>query len=138
MQLLTKTAIIAIMQSEFKSKSGLKRIFNAWSYSVAGLRAAWTYEHAFRQELVLFFVATVVAFICPVARLERLALICAIALVLIVEVLNSALEAVVDLVSPQFHELAKRAKDMGSAAVFLALWLCTGVWAVILIPIGFR
>ncbi len=126
------------MQSEFKSKSGLKRIFNAWGYSVAGLQAAWTHEHAFRQELVLFFVATIVAFLCPVSRLERLAMISAMALVLIIEILNSALEAVVDLVSPTFHELAKRAKDMGSAAVFLSLWLCAGVWAVILVPICLR
>jgi diacylglycerol kinase (ATP) len=126
------------MQSEFKSKSGLKRIINAWGYSVAGLRAAWLHEHAFRQELVLFFVASIVAFTVPASRLERLALICAMTLVLIVEVLNSALEALVDLASPQFHELAKRAKDMGSAAVFLSLWLCAGVWAVILVPLCLR
>jgi diacylglycerol kinase (ATP) len=136
--MLTKTAIIAIMQSEFKSKSGVKRIFNAWGYSVAGLAAAWKHEHAFRQELVLFLVALGVAFICPVNRLERLAMIAAMALVLIVEIVNSALEAVVDLVSPNFHELAKRAKDMGSAAVFLSLWLCAGVWAVILVPLWLR
>jgi diacylglycerol kinase (ATP) len=126
------------MQSEFKSKSGVKRIFNAWGYSVAGLAAAWKHEHAFRQELVLFFVAVIIAFVCPVSRLERLAMIAMMGLVLIVEILNSALEAVVDLVAPNYHELAKRAKDMGSAAVFLSLWLCAGVWAVILIPLGLR
>ena len=122
-------------QNEFKSKSGLKRIFLALGYSLDGLAAAWKHEHAFRQELVLFAVGTLVALWLPVAPRDKLALIGALVMVLIVELLNSAIEAVVDRVSLEPHPLSKNAKDFGSAAVLLALLLAGGVWLVILWPV---
>jgi diacylglycerol kinase (ATP) len=122
--------------SEFKSKSGLRRILNATGYSLAGFRAAFR-EHAFRQELVLLAVATIVAFCIPVPALQRLLLIGSLVLVLIVELLNSAIEAVVDRVSLQRHPLSKSAKDMGSAAVCLALLLAAATWGVVVLPLLF-
>jgi diacylglycerol kinase (ATP) len=121
--------------SEFKSKSGVKRIFSAFFYSVAGFKAAWSNEHAFRQELALVAIAAVIAFLQPVSAAEKLALIGVFVLVLIVELINSSIEAVVDRVSLERHPLSKNAKDMGSAAVFLALSLAAATWAVILIPL---
>jgi len=122
--------------SEFKSKSGLRRIVTAAGYSVAGFRAALR-EHAFRQELVLLAIASVVAFCIPVPALQRLMLIGSLVLVLIVELLNSAIEAVVDRVSLQRHPLSKSAKDMGSAAVCLALLLAAATWCVVVLPLVF-
>ena len=107
--------------SEFKSTSGTKRIFSAFFYSIAGFRAAWAGEHAFRQELMLVVVATVIALILPVSGLEKLMLIGVFILVLIVELLNSAIEAVVDRVSLERNPLSKNAKDFGSAADFPCL-----------------
>lgn len=109
--------------SEFKSKSGLKRILTAFAYSMAGFKSAWRNEHAFQQELVLVIVAVIVALVLPVSALEKLMLIAVFILVLIVELLNSAIEAVVDRISLERHPLSKNAKDFGSAAVFLALTL---------------
>jgi len=85
--------------SEFKSKSGFKRIFSAMFYSIDGFRAAWRHEHAFRQELMIAVPGIVIALFLPVTSLERLALIAVLLLVLIIELLNSAIEAVVDRVS---------------------------------------
>ena len=124
-------------QNEFKSKSGLKRIFSALGYSLDGLAAAWKHEHAFRQELALFAVGTLVALWLPVVPRDKLALIGALVMVLIVELLNSAIEAVVDRVSLEPHPLSKNAKDFGSAAVLLALLLAGGIWLVILWPVFF-
>lgn len=121
--------------SQFKSKSGLKRIASAVGYSVAGLRAAWKHEHAFRQELLVVVPGTVVALLLPVSRIEKLALIAALVLVLIVELLNSAIEAIVDRVSLERHPLSKNAKDLGSAAVMLSFLLALVTWAVILAPL---
>jgi diacylglycerol kinase (ATP) len=121
--------------SEFKSKSGLKRILNAMRYSLAGLKTAWKSEHAFRQELMLAIPACVVALVVPVSLLQKLALIAVLFLLLIVELINSAIEAVVDRVSFERHPLSKNAKDFGSAAVMLALTLATITWAVILVPL---
>jgi diacylglycerol kinase (ATP) len=118
--------------SEFKSTSGLKRIFSAFFYSVDGLKAAWKHEHAFRQELVLFVVGTVVALVLRISAFEKLVLIAVLTLVLIVELINSAIEAVVDRVSLERHPLSKNAKDFGSAAVLLACLLAAGTWAVVL------
>lgn len=120
--------------SEFKSKSGIKRIFGAFGYSIEGFKTAWRNEHAFRQEVALFAVAAVVALALPVTPFEKLMLIGVFALVLIVELLNSAIEAVVDRVSLERNPLSKNAKDLGSAAVFLTLSLAAATWAVILIP----
>ena len=121
--------------SEFKSKSGVKRIFRALFYSIDGLRSAWKNEHAFRQELALVIFGVVAAFLLPVSARDRLALIGVLVLVLIVELLNSAIEAVVDRVSLESHPLSKNAKDFGSAAVLLAMLLAGAVWAVILWPL---
>ena len=118
--------------SEFKSTSGLKRIFSAFFYSVDGLKAAWKHEHAFRQELVLFVVGTVVALVLRISAFEKLVLIAVLTLVLIVELINSAIEAVVDRVSLERHPLSKNAKDFGSAAVLLACLLAAATWAVVL------
>lgn len=119
--------------SEFKSKSGLKRILSAFFYSLDGLKAAWRHEHAFRQELALFAVGTVIALLLRISAFEKLLLIGVLVLILIVELLNSALEAVVDRVSLERHPLSKNAKDFGSAAVLLACLLAAAAWAVVLL-----
>jgi diacylglycerol kinase (ATP) len=124
--------------SEFKSKSGAKRIFGAFFYSMAGFRAAWKNEHAFRQELVLVIIAAVVALSLSVPTFEKLILIGVFVLVLIVELLNSAIEAAVDRVSLERNPLSKDAKDLGSAAVFLTLSLAAATWVVILLPLCAR
>jgi diacylglycerol kinase (ATP) len=118
--------------SEFKSKSGLKRIGSAFFYSIDGFKAAWRHEHAFRQELALAIAGTVIALLLPVSAFEKLALIAVLMLVLIVELINSALEAVVDRISLERHPLSKNAKDLGSAAVFLACALALLTWLVVL------
>jgi diacylglycerol kinase (ATP) len=124
--------------SEFKSKSGVKRIYSAFFYSIEGFRTAWKSEHAFRQELMLVVPGTIVALLLPVSALEKLALICVLILLLIVELINSAIEAVVDRVSLDRHPLSKNAKDFGSAAVFLALTIVIATWAVIVLPLLVR
>ncbi len=118
--------------SEFKSKSGVKRILAAFTYSIDGLRSAWRTEHAFRQELILFVVGTVVALVLPISGFQKLALVGVLVLVLIVELMNSAIEAVVDRISLERHSLSKNAKDFGSAAVFLACALALTTWGVVL------
>lgn len=121
--------------SSLKSKSGLKRIAAAAGYSVEGLRTAWRAEHAFRQEVVLFAIASGIALFLPVPATHKLLLIGVMVLVLIVELVNSALEAIVDRVSLERHPLSKAAKDLGSAAVCLALLLAGATWAVIVLPV---
>lgn len=124
--------------SEFKSKSGLKRIIGAIGYSIEGFKSAWKGEHAFRQEMLLVVCATIVALLLPVTPLEKLMLIGVFILVLIVELINSAIEAVVDRVSLERNPLSKNAKDFGSAAVFLTLSLAAATWAVIVLPLLMR
>jgi diacylglycerol kinase (ATP) len=121
--------------SEFKSKSGAKRIFAAFFYSIDGFKAAWRYEHAFRQELLLAVPGSLLALWLPLPSLHKLALIAVLMLVLIIELINSAIEAVVDRVSLERHPLSKNAKDFGSAAVFLAFLLAAATWAVIVWPL---
>jgi diacylglycerol kinase (ATP) len=121
--------------SELKSKGGIKRILSAFYYSIDGLRVAWKNEHAFRQELALVVVGVVMALVLPVSVRDQLVLIGVLVLVLIVELINSAIEAIVDRVSLERHELSKNAKDFGSAAVLLTLLLAGAVWAVILWPL---
>ena len=121
--------------SEFKSKSGIKRVFSAFFYSIDGFRAAWRYVHAFRQELMIAIPGVMLALLLPVSRLEKLALIASLVLVLIVELLNSAIEAVVDRVSLDRHSLSKTAKDLGSAAVMLSFALALVTWCVVLYPL---
>lgn len=118
--------------SEFKSKSGIKRIFSAFFYSLDGLKSAWRYEHAFRQELMLVSVGSLIALLLPVSVFEKLIMIAVLVLMLIVELLNSAIEAVVDRVSLERHALSKNAKDYGSAAVLLSFLIALATWSVIL------
>lgn len=113
--------------------TGLKRIMNAAGYSYLGLVATFKNEAAFRQELVLFIILAPVALWLDISALEKALLISSLVLVLIVELINSAIEAVVDRIGSEHHELSGRAKDIGSAAVFLALLNAGTVWLVILV-----
>ncbi|AFM34665.1 diacylglycerol kinase [Pseudomonas sp. NP21570] len=117
-----------------KGRSGLTRLWYAAGYSAAGLKAAYRGEAAFRQLVLLNLLLIPLAFLLDVSRVERAVLIAVVFLGLIVELLNSAIEATVDRISFELHPLAKQAKDMGSAAQLLALCLIGLVWAVILIP----
>jgi len=121
---------------EFKGKTGLVRLWNALGYSRDGLVAAWRNEAAFREELLLAAVAIPLAIVLGRTGVDRALLVGSIIVILIVEILNSAVEAVVDKASPEKHELAKRAKDMGSAAVLLSLINAAAVWACVLWPTG--
>ncbi|MCE1244927.1 diacylglycerol kinase [Oryzomicrobium sp.] len=120
-------------ESPFKGKTGLTRVWNALNYSLAGLRAAYACEDAFRQEVWLALVLVPLAFFLPVAGVERALMVGSILLVLVVELLNSAVEAAVDRVSLEHHRLAKRAKDIGSAAVLIALINVALVWGCVLL-----
>ena len=111
--------------------TGLRRIVNATFFSMAGLRAAWLHESAFRQETVLCAVLIPTAFWLGQTAVERSLLIGSCLLVLIVELLNSGVEAVVDRVGEEQHRLSGRAKDLGSAAVFVSLALVLVVWGLI-------
>lgn len=121
------------MENPHKSRSGLRRIRNAFFYSLDGFKAALKHEHAFRQEIWLAAVLIPLAFFLPASGVGRALMIGSVLLVLIVELLNSAVEAVVDRVSLEQHALAKRAKDIGSAAVMLALINVGVVWALVLL-----
>lgn len=117
-----------------KSRAGVTRIWRAFFHSHRGLRDAWRHEHAFRQELLLALALSPVIVFAPVSLSGRAALVASLLLVLIVELLNSAIEAVVDRVSLESHELSGRAKDMASAAVMLSLVVAGVVWVAVLIP----
>ena len=112
--------------------TGLTRIIKAAGYSYKGLSAAWQHEAAFRQELVVTLLAIILAIWLDVGAIARILLIGSVALVMIVEILNSAIEAVVDRICSEHHELSGRAKDMGSAAVSLAIVLALFVWGTVL------
>lgn len=116
-----------------KGRSGLARIWHAAGYSIAGLKAAYRGEAAFRQLILLNLILIPVALLLDVSRVERAVLVGVVFLALIIEVLNSAIEATVDRISLELHPLSKQAKDMGSAAQLLALCLIGLVWAVILL-----
>jgi diacylglycerol kinase (ATP) len=115
-------------ESEFKSVDGLRRIISAIRYSRQGLNHAVRNEAAFRQELLACCVLVPLAIWLPLTLVEKLLLLGSITLVLVTEIINSAIEAVVDRVSLDRHPLAGRAKDMGSAAVFIAVIWCAIVW----------
>ena len=117
----------------FKGRSGLTRILNATGYSLAGLRAAYRGEAAFRQLVWLNLVLLPLACLLDVSRVERVLLMLTPLLALVVELLNSAIEAVVDRISLNLHPLSKQAKDMGSAAQLLALLIIPLTWALILL-----
>jgi diacylglycerol kinase (ATP) len=123
----------AVMESPFKGRSGWLRLWNALQYSRAGLRASWQNEAAFRQEVCLALVLIPLALWWGGSGIERALLVASVVLVLIVELINSALEAVVDRISLEQHPLAGRAKDIGSAAVLLALLNAVLVWALVLL-----
>lgn len=123
------------MESPFKGKTGLTRLINALGYSFDGLRAAWHMEDAFRQEVRLSVVLVPLALWLPLPGADRALLIACVLLVLIVELLNSAIEATVDRVSLDSHRLAKRAKDIGSAAVLVSLINAAAVWVLTLLPL---
>ena len=116
-------------------KTGAARIWSAFLYTAKGLKYAAANETAFRQELVLTAVLSLVLIVLPLSLAWKGLLFLATASVLIVELLNSAIEAVVDMVSPEFHPLAGRAKDMGSAAVFVSLALAALLWVLALASI---
>jgi diacylglycerol kinase (ATP) len=114
------------------NNTGFRRLVNATFFSIAGLRAAWRNEAAFRQECALAAVLTPAAFWVGQTAIERSLLIGTCWLVLVVELLNSAVEAVVDRVGTDHHKLSGRAKDLGSAAVFVSLALTALVWGLVL------
>ena len=119
-------------QSPFKGKTGVRRVLNALRYSMDGLRAAYTGEDAFRQEILLAAVLIPLALWLPVSGLGKALMIASVLLVLAVELINSAIEAVVDRISLDRHALSKRAKDLGSAAVLLALVNVAAVWGCVI------
>ena len=112
--------------------TGIKRIINATGYSIKGLKAAFRHEAAFRQELLLVVILLPLAFYFGETGLQRAVMIGSLLLVLMVELLNSAVESVVDRVGDEHHELSGRAKDIGSAAVFVSLVNVAAVWLLII------
>jgi diacylglycerol kinase (ATP) len=132
---LTDTEMDAATESPHKGQRGLRRLFNALFYSLSGLRLAFDHESAFRQEIALAAVLVPVACLVSVTAAERVLLIGSVVLLLIVELLNSSVEAAIDRIGLDTHRLSKRAKDLGSAAVFLALLLVLATWLLILWPI---
>lgn len=122
----------ATVESPYKGKTGMKRVYNACFYSLAGFRSAFRHEDAFRQELILALILVPVALFLEPSGIGRALMIGSLILVLIVELINSAVEATVDRISLEQHKLAKRAKDIGSAAVMLSLANVLLVWALVL------
>jgi len=131
---LTDTETDAATESPHKGQRGLRRLFNALFYSLSGLRLAFDHESAFRQEIALAAVLVPVACLVSVTAAERVLLIGSVVLLLIVELLNYSVEAAIDRIGLDTHRLSKRAKDLGSAAVFLALLLVLATWLLILWP----
>jgi diacylglycerol kinase (ATP) len=121
-------------ESPFKGKTGLQRLINATRYSLEGFAAAARHENAFRQELMLAAVMLPLGLWLGADGVERALLAGSVLIVLVVELLNSAIEATVDRVSLEDHRLAKRAKDIGSAAVMMSLVTLAVVWLLVLLP----
>lgn len=120
-------------RSPYKGTSGLQRILNATGYSLAGFKAAFQNEAAFRQIILINLLLIPLSFFMPVSRVEQVIMIVVCLLAIIVELINSAIEAVVDRVSIEQHPLSKNAKDMGSAAQFVALAIIALTWGACLI-----
>jgi diacylglycerol kinase (ATP) len=114
-----------------KNRKGLSRVWHAMGYSLAGLRAGW-HETAFRQEAIASVVLVPAAFWLGRSWIETVLLAGTVVLIMIVELLNTGIETAIDRIGPEWHDLSKRAKDMGSAAVLLSLLLCAGTWAMAL------
>lgn len=110
-----------------KLRSGVSRMWHAFGYSMAGLRSGWG-ETAFRQEAIAALAMIPLAFWVGQTWVETALLACSVVLVMVVELLNTGIETAIDRIGPEWHDLSKRAKDMGSAAVLLSLLLCVGVW----------
>jgi diacylglycerol kinase (ATP) len=121
-------------ESPHKGQRGLQRLLNALFYSLSGLRLAFRHESAFRQEVALAIVLIPLACVVDVSSAERVLLFSSVLLVLLVELLNSSVEAVVDRIGFDTHRLSKRAKDLGSAAVLTALVLLATTWGLIALP----
>ena len=111
-----------------KARTGLNRIWHAAGYSIEGLRAGWN-EKAFRQEAIAAMVLLPLSLWLGRSWVEVALLAGSVVIVMIVELLNTGIETAIDRIGPEWHDLSKRAKDMGSAAVLLALLLCIGIWA---------
>lgn len=126
-----KAAFSAVVNPQ-KTRRGLNRVWHATGYSLAGLRAGWN-ETAFRQEALASILLIPAAFWLGQSWTETVLLAGSVILVLIVELLNTGIEAAIDRIGPEWHDLSKRAKDMGSAAVLLALLLCAGTWGLALL-----
>ena len=122
---------------DLKGKTGFKRLRNAFHYSKDGFIAAYHSEEAFRQEFWLLVVGVIIALLLPISLLQTAALIGALLLLLIVEILNSAIEAAIDRIGPEIHPLSKRAKDMGSCAVLMACFLAAIIWLAVLVDCFF-
>ncbi len=120
------------MESPHKGKTGIRRLLNAFGYSCAGIGEAYRNEDAFRQELILAAILLPLAFMINATAIGRALMIASVLLLLIVELLNSAIEATVDRISLDDHKLAKRAKDIGSAAVLITIVNLTVVWLLVL------
>ena len=123
----------AAEESPFKGQTGLRRIWNAFSYSLSGLHAAYFNEDAFRQESLLAALLSPTALALPLPGVGKALMIGSVLLVLVVELLNSAIEAAIDRISLDRHRLSKRAKDIGSAAVLIALINVLTTWSLVLI-----
>ncbi|MCX7167441.1 MAG: diacylglycerol kinase [Rhodocyclales bacterium] len=121
-----------VEESPFKGQTGLRRIWNAFSYSLSGLHAAYLNEDAFRQESLLAAVLIPIALALPLPGISKALMIASVLLVLVVELLNSAIEAAIDRISLDRHRLSKRAKDIGSAAVLIALINVLTTWSLVL------
>lgn len=122
------------LESPHKGQRGIRRLVNALFYSLSGFSLAYRHESAFRQEVALAAVLIPIAFVLPLQPVERVLLIGAVLLVMIVELLNSSVEAAVDRIGFDMHRLSKRAKDLGSAAVLLALLALLLTWLLIAGP----
>lgn len=126
------------LESPHKGQSGIRRLVNALFYSLSGLSLAFRHESAFRQEMALAVVLIPLACILPVGAVERVLLIASVLLVLIVELLNSSVEAAIDRIGFDTHRLSKRAKDLGSAAVLIALTALLITWVLLAGPIALQ
>ena len=121
------------MKSPYKGKTGLRRLMNAFGYSIAGTLAAFKHEDAFRQEVVLAVVLTPVALYFGDTAIDQALMISSLFFIIVIELLNSSIEATVDRISVKHHKLAKRAKDIGSAAVFFSLINAAVIWFLLLV-----
>ncbi|MBU3594940.1 diacylglycerol kinase [Polynucleobacter sp. 86C-FISCH] len=125
-------------QNPHKGNRGLTRAWHAAKNSWCGLVYAFQEESAFRQELTLLALLTPIAFVLPITLLEKSLLIASLVMVLVIELLNSSVEAAIDRISFDHHDLSKRAKDFGSAAVMLALFVAALLWTAVCTPLIFK